>query len=176
MAKEIQQAESSKYSYENLQDAIKLIANGEFDVKRFYGLDENCTEAIYAYGYQFFQQKKYDEAVQIFSVLCFLEKNNEKYFEALAAASMLAENYMSAIIAYTTLFALGHVHPKYFYGLGECCLKLEKNEEAEKYFQSVVDYTNNMGEKFKKENIQIFDRSSAILDALKEKSTMQKSK
>lgn len=174
MEQEIQQADSSKYSYENLQSAIKLIASGEFDVKKFYGLDDNCTEAIYAYGYQIFQQKKYDKAMQIFSVLCFLDKNNEKYFEALASASMLAENYIAAMMAYTTLMALGHVKPKYFYGLGECCLKLNKNEEAKKYFQASIDYINNMGENFKAENIKMFNGTSAILDALKAKSEVKK--
>lgn len=174
MSKEIQEADGNKYSHESLQSAIELISSGNFDVKKFYGLDDNCTEAIYAYGYQIFQQKKYDKAMQIFSVLCFLDKNNEKYFEAFASASMLAENYISAMMAYTTLMALGYVKPKYFYGLGECCLKMNKIEEAKKYFQATVDYINNLGEKFKEENIKLFNNTESILDALKAKTEVKK--
>lgn len=160
---------SKKYTPKQLEEAMKFIASGDFNIKQFYGLDNQSTEIIYNFGYQFFEQKKYDMAVKIFALLCFIEPKEEKYLHALSAASILDKNYQSAIMAYTALLAQGHIKPKYFYGLGDCALNLGQIDNAVNYFKSTIDFINKMGDDYKKEHKKLFDEASIRYEALSKK-------
>ena len=92
--------------FEALRDAAAQIADGNFDIKKYYGITDDGLEAIYNIGYEMYNHKKYENAGDVFNLLTMLEPNSTKYLSACASAQYMAGNYdRNTICLYDSRYA-----------------------------------------------------------------------
>ena len=64
--------------FEALRDAAAQIADGNFDIKKYYGITDDGLEAIYNIGYKMYNKKKYENDGDVFSILTIIETSTKK--------------------------------------------------------------------------------------------------
>ncbi|MDR0595526.1 MAG: tetratricopeptide repeat protein [Puniceicoccales bacterium] len=152
---------------EEMLRVATAILDGTFDIKGYYGLTDGGVEAIYVAGYEFFQHKKYEQAQQIFSLLCFLDNSTPKFYYAYGAASFMLKQYFNAEIGYRAAMLTGDYTPKLFLRLAEACLWQNKIKETEDSLNEVMRLSQLDEFKDSDDAKHAASRASLILEGLK---------
>lgn len=152
-----------------LLDVATHILDGTFDIKEYYGITNEGLEAIYAAGYEFYKNKKYDKAQQTFSILCFLDNTSKKFYYSLGAASFMLQQYQVAEIAFRMSLMVGNYTLNVFMRLAECCLLSGKIENAVEFLEEIIRLSGVNTFKDDKESLELSVRASMILEGIKKK-------
>lgn len=79
--------------------ALDILASGG-TLKDISGLDDDDIEALYAIGYNFYKQGKYDEAESMFQYICLYAHLEPRFWMALGNCRQMQKNHQKAIDAY----------------------------------------------------------------------------
>ena len=155
--------------FEALRDAAAQIADGNFDIKKYYGITDDGLEAIYNIGYEMYNHKKYENAADVFSLLTVLEPNSTKYLSACASAQYMAENYIGALTFFKISMLNGDYNPKTLIRMSECSIKLEKFEDVKRYNDEIIKLGSDEKYKGNKEVASYVERAKMINSMIDEK-------
>jgi tetratricopeptide (TPR) repeat protein len=159
---------TEKTEKEKMFDIAMSVLDGTFDIKEYYNLTDGGAEAIYAAGYEFFRYKKYEQAQQIFALLCFIDNKCAKYSYAYGAASFMLKRYYEAEISYRCALLLGDYSPNLFMRLAEACLAQQKMKEPTECLNEVILLVES-GDFSDEESKHIAGRAFVILNGLNER-------
>lgn len=155
--------------FEALRDAAAQIADGNFDIKKYYGITDDGLEAIYNIGYEMYNHKKYENAADVFSLLTVLEPNSTKYLSACASAQYMAENYIGALTFFKISMLNGDYNPKTLMRMSECSIKLEQFDDVRRYNNEIIKLSSTDEYKNDKEVASYAERAKMINSMLDEK-------
>lgn len=109
--------------------ALELIADGG-SLKDIVGVDDDTVEALYALGYNFYVQDKYEEAEKLFQYVCLQSHLEPRYWMALANCRQMLKKYDSAIDGYGYTYVLKQDDPWPVIQGAICHLKMGNKELA----------------------------------------------
>lgn len=144
---------------------IKSITDGTFDIKEYYGISDDAVKGIYAIGYQMYNNKKYDIANTIFSLVSTIEPSGD-YFYAQGASLFMLKNYDAALAVYGMAVLRGRYTPSVFEQMARCCAYLEKVDLLQKYAAEAVRLGKTEEFKNNKAEVHAAERSGLMLDRL----------
>lgn len=120
-------------AFEGLTDeerrALEIIADGG-SLKDISGLEGETVEALYALGYSFYVQDKYEDAESLFQYVCLQSHLEPRYWMALANCRQMLKKHESAIDAYGYTYFLNDDDPWPVIQSAVCYLKLGNKELA----------------------------------------------
>ncbi|MDR1256061.1 MAG: tetratricopeptide repeat protein [Puniceicoccales bacterium] len=151
---------------EEMARIAQAIVDGTFDVKEYYGLNDASVEAIYAVGHEFYRNKKYTKALQIFSMLCFIDNKSKRFYYACGATAFMMKQYAYAEFGYRAALTVGDYSPNLFMRLAEACLAQNKIQEGKEYLEEVLRLSKL--DEFKNDEFteQALGRATIILERL----------
>ena len=94
------------------------------------GVTSKEEEALYTLGHQKYSNAEYDDAVQVFSMLCRISPTEARNFNALGATLQLQKRYQEAISCYAITLAVDILDADASLHSGECLLLMNKTFEA----------------------------------------------
>jgi type III secretion system low calcium response chaperone LcrH/SycD len=97
------------------------------DVRGLTGAD---IETVYAFGYNFYNQAKYEQAEPMFQFACLYQHTESRYWMALGNCRQMAKKYQPAIDAYGFAYALNLEDPWPVIQAAICLLALHNKELA----------------------------------------------
>lgn len=123
-------SESAKEISESLTDIIKgALASGN-SVKSALNISDDALEGIYSYGYNLYNQGRYQDSSYIFRFLSMIDYQKVKYLVGLAACLHQLEDYFDAIPLYMLAGQLDPENPLPFFHASDCFIKLNQLESA----------------------------------------------
>jgi type III secretion system low calcium response chaperone LcrH/SycD len=128
------------------------------------GVGDNTAEAMYAQGYQLYNNGKYGEARQIFSMLTVLNPLEPKYLLGQAASTHMMRELEHAAELYVRYTILSPQDPVPYYHAADCYIQLQEVDCAIVALNMVI---KKSGEK--PEYSSIKDRAKMMLGNLAEK-------
>ena len=155
--------------FEALRDAAAQIADGNFDIKKYYGITDDGLEAIYNIGYEMYNHKKYENAGDVFNLLTILEPNSTKYLSACASAQYMAGNYIGALLFFKMSMINGDYNPRTLMKMSECSIKLGKFDDVRRYNNEIIRLLSTDEYKEDKEVASYVERAKMINSMLDEK-------
>ncbi len=168
------QAVENAQHQEELERVKNAILDGTFDIKKYYNVTEDGLKAINAIAVQLYTNKKYEQAMNVFSILSMLDPSGDRYYAQAAAAFMLG-NYDLAFMLYSMSILFGKYTPILFEQLAECCAHLNKTELLYKYANESIRLSHEEEFKNNKVELKYAERAKLILGKLdnliKEKET-----
>lgn len=87
-------------------------------------------DALYAMGYNLYENAKYAEAVDVFRVLTLFEKEQRKNWMGLGAAYQMQKEYDRALQSYAYAALLDENDPYAPFHAAECFFSQEQNEKG----------------------------------------------
>ena len=109
--------------------AFQVIADGG-TLKDVRGLSDKDIEAIYAVGFNFYNQAKYDQAEPMFQFACMYAHDQARYWMALGNCRQMVKNYQGAIDAYGFAYIQDITNPWSAIQAAICYLALQNKEFA----------------------------------------------
>ena len=109
--------------------ALEVLAAGG-TLKDIRGLSKEDIETIYAMGYNFYNQAKYDRAEPMFQFACFYAHNQARYWMALGNCRQMSKKYQGAIDAYGFGYFLDSDDPWPLIQAAVCHLALGNKDAA----------------------------------------------
>lgn len=109
------------------------------------GFTDRLMEDIYRYGYDEFEQHRYEEASDIFLLLSTLNKYISAFWIALGRAEEKKEEIHSALLAYTTAFIVDSSNFGLTLDVVNCFVKLNQRKNAEIYLDKVIEEARAYG-------------------------------
>lgn len=100
---------------------------------------DKSLEFVYASGYRYFANEKYDKAAEIFSMLCAFRPLNVKYLTAFAICWKRLKQYDLALTAFNTLSLLEPENTVPVLHTAECYLAKGETETAAEILQILVE-------------------------------------
>jgi type III secretion system low calcium response chaperone LcrH/SycD len=113
-----------------------LFAGGT--VADIYGLDATQIEAVYALGYNLYNQGRWAQALQVFSFLTFHDHVDRRLHIARAACLQMLKRYEEALTAYLLAHVLDVSDPAVGLQLAECLIALRRKPEARAALETVA--------------------------------------
>lgn len=129
--------------------------------KDLVGVKDDFMTALYAAAHQMYQNNKYKEANQMFSLLCTLDHLERKYWLGLGACCQMEKKYTIALECYGFAVILEYKNPDAHLYAAECMLALAKKEEAKPVLSNIVELCTQ------KEQLPIKEKAKALLSLLK---------
>jgi type III secretion system low calcium response chaperone LcrH/SycD len=122
---------------ETLEGAIKrlLDANTSPDPQIAF-LSSDGIEALYAFGYGFYQSGNYEKAMHFFRFLTLIDIGNRKHWMGLGAAYQMLKQYERALQAYGQAALLDESDPYTHWHAAECFLAINNYEQAKEALTS----------------------------------------
>jgi|EndMetStandDraft_7_1072992.scaffolds.fasta_scaffold457703_2 type III secretion system low calcium response chaperone LcrH/SycD len=131
-------------------------------LKAIHGYTDEEFEALYALGYNFYNQGKFAEALQAFGFLLMHDQLERKYYKAFGSCQQMLKRYEEAIRNYSMASVLDLTDPEPTFHTAECMVGLGMPAEAIEALEIVVAQT-----KGKAERQVMHDRAKAMIDLLK---------
>ncbi|MDR2029877.1 MAG: tetratricopeptide repeat protein [Puniceicoccales bacterium] len=103
------------------------------------GITDAEKQQAYGLGYQFFQQKKYDNAMIIFEALYVLDPLNADYSKAIAVTLQMQGNLGDAAIQYLMTYFFHQEDLSMAMFSARCMIELGGGEQAYYVLRSIVD-------------------------------------
>lgn len=127
----------SKINEESLaklpEAAKKMISGGEdrLTYQDFFGLSNETLRSMYTLGYQYFEQKDYKKAVDVFSVVTTFNPYISDFWNAMALCYQNLQEYQKALDTFSVACETNQnaVGPRI--SRAECCLNLNLLSQAE---------------------------------------------
>lgn len=108
-------------------------------LKDIEGVSDETMEEMYACAYYFYQERKLDEAEDLFKVLCMYDLNNADYVIGLGAVHQIRKNYQKACDFYALAYVMADNNfLPMLYG-GQCQLLMGNTARALQCFDTVVE-------------------------------------
>ncbi len=101
------------------------------------GYTEDELEAVYHFAHNAYQQRKYEEARQLFQFLVHNDHAESRFWMGLAASLQMSGGHKQAVTAYGMAAILDATNPRPALHAGECYLALGDPENARNAFNSV---------------------------------------
>jgi type III secretion system low calcium response chaperone LcrH/SycD len=119
------------------EDALsELIAAYTKEGKPLPHFSEDTVEALYSFGYGFYQHAKFDKAIHFFRFLTLIDTQNPKHWMGLGASLQMVKDYHKAIQCFGYAALLNPSNPYPPFHAAECFLSLEENEKAIEVFKA----------------------------------------
>lgn len=126
------------------------------------GLKSDQMEALYAAGYNFYTAGRYEDACNIFRLLCSYDHTNPRNWIALGGAAQHVNNHRSAGAAFTFAAILNPDDPVPQIHAADSFIALKNFAQAEKCARAVVSLCGD-----NPEYATIKARATALVEALK---------
>lgn len=113
-------------------------------MQELFELSDHTMQKIYTLGYQYFQKKEIDRAIDIFSVVTAFNPCISDFWNALALCYQAKNELQLAIEAFTYACKTNEISVAPLVSRAECCLKLNLIDEAHREieFASKIVETN----------------------------------
>ena len=108
---------------ELIDEILKLMGNGCL-LKDILHFTDDHIEAIYNYGYQLYENGKFDDAIEIFKNLTIIDPLYYNGYFGLAASFQQKKNFIKAIEFYVLSSVYNPSDPMPYYYAAECYLEL----------------------------------------------------
>ena len=113
----------------SVEDLIKNIQEG-YSIAAAMGFSKDKLEAVYAIGYQFFNQGKYEKAMRLFGFLLIHEQSDRRFFIAFGTCLQML-NAPDEAIKYLSIASVWEPSdPAPAVKIAECLLSLNRSSEA----------------------------------------------
>ncbi|MBP9693122.1 MAG: SycD/LcrH family type III secretion system chaperone [Alphaproteobacteria bacterium] len=112
------------------------------------GIKPESLETVYAVGHLYYEQGKYDQALQIFQLLSVLDSDNLKFWKAYAGALQMVDRLTDAITAYSFCVYLDATDPEVPFHAGKCYLALGDLAKAQMAFQGAAYFAKMNPKKY----------------------------
>jgi len=140
--------------------ALDLLAIGA-TLKDVKGFSDDQFDALYALGYNLYNQGKYAEAMSAFGFLLMHDQFERKYYKAFGSCQQMLKRYEEAIRNYSMASILDLRDPEPTFHTAECMLAMGLVTEATEALQMVVKQTET-----KPDYQAMNQRAKVILDAI----------
>jgi type III secretion system low calcium response chaperone LcrH/SycD len=131
-------------------------------LKAIHGYTDEEFEALYALGYNFYNQGKFAEALQAFGFLLMHDQLERKYYKAFGSCQQMLKRYEDAVRNYSIASILDLTDPEPTFHTAECMIALGMPVEAIEALEIVAEMT-----KGKAERKVMHDRAHAMMELLK---------
>ena|SRR6187402_468667 len=131
-------------------------------LKAVHGYTDEEFDALYALGYNFYNQGKFAEALQAFGFLLMHDQLERKYYKAFGSCQQMLKRYEDAVRNYSIASILDLTDPEPTFHSAECMVALGMPAEAIEALEIVVEAT-----KGKAERQVMHDRAQAMMELLK---------
>ncbi len=112
-----------------VEDLLKNIQEG-YSIAAAMGFSKDKLEAVYAIGYQFFNQGKYEKAMKLFGFLLIHEQSDRRFFIAFGTCLQML-NAPNEAIKYLSIASVWEPSdPAPAVKIAECLLSLNRSSEA----------------------------------------------
>lgn len=156
--------------YEMLKSAAEQIADGSFDIKKYYGVTDDALEAIYSIGYEMYNHKQYEKSTGVFTVLTMLDPTSTKYLSACASSCFMEKNFIGALHMFRMSLVNGDYNPKILMRMSECAMNLKQYDDVRRYNDEIINFAKKDEYKNDKETMSYAARAemmNGMLDSLK---------
>ncbi|ADI38323.1 SycD/LcrH family type III secretion system chaperone [Waddlia chondrophila] len=113
-----------------------LISRYEKDGKPIPEFSRDTIEALYSFGYGFYQSAKYDQSIHFFRFLTLVDSNTSKHWMGLGAALQMSKQYHHAIQCFGYAAVLTPGNPLAPFHAAECFLSLGEHDRAAAVFDA----------------------------------------
>lgn len=120
----------------SFSELLKKIESGS-SLAQAAGLTKNELEAIYTYGYVFFNQGKYCEALDIFALLLVFEQADRRFFIAAGTCLQMLKIYDKAIEYLGIANLFDPTDPAPAVQVAECLLSMKRFSEAYELLKTI---------------------------------------
>jgi len=128
------------------------------------GVPQQQLEALYALGHSLYTAGSYKDAVTIFQGLCLYDYGDSRFWTGLGASLQGDGQFEKAIDVYSmAAMTTGLADPSPIYYAAQCCLKLNKVEEA----IAALEGLTVMGAEGRADHAAIKAKGAGLLEALK---------
>lgn len=120
-------------SEEHLRQIIDQYSEKGVKIPQF---SQDTVEALYAFGFGFYQHGKFDQAVHFFRFLTLIDFNQRKHWMGLGASYQMLKDYARAIQCFGYAAMLNPSDPYAHFHAAECFLSLKETEKAKEALKS----------------------------------------
>jgi len=113
-----------------IEGIMTKMVGGNLTFKEAIGFSSELIEEMYGYAYTLFQSGKYEEVLPIFTILRFIDGNDERFTFSIAVTHHHMKNYTEAAGNYMLCELLNPDDPLPLYHLSDCFTKLNQPELA----------------------------------------------
>lgn len=128
---------SSNFTEDFLSKFIEGCDKDALNFDKLLSIPSKTQEETYAVGYRYYENGKYQEAVNIFRFLILSESHNKKYWLGLGASLQMLKEYAKALEAYLIASSMDETDPYVFLYMSDCLIVLGKIEEALEILKTV---------------------------------------
>jgi type III secretion system low calcium response chaperone LcrH/SycD len=146
----------------SVEDLINNIQEG-CSIAAAMGISKEKLEAVYATGYQFFNQGKYEKAMKLFGFLLIHEQSDRRFFIAFGTCLQMLSAPAEAIKYLSIASVWEPSDPGPAVQISECLLSMGRSNEAYKLLKEI---DNEFGSLSKFEGISIKVKSMLKIKAL----------
>jgi type III secretion system low calcium response chaperone LcrH/SycD len=145
------------------KDYSEAILSGA-TLKKLMGLSDHEMAAVYALGYNLYNQAKYLEAAKAFAFLVQHDHYERKYYKALGSALQMLKRYKDALQNYGMAATLDLTDPEPNFHAAECLIALGMLTEARDALEACIGMCAN-----KPGTARMAERANAMLDIVRQK-------
>jgi type III secretion system low calcium response chaperone LcrH/SycD len=155
-------AEGRLFEPEDLAPIAEALLNGAA-VSDFTGLTAKELDGLYALGHQFYAAGAYDKGENIFTLLCFLDQYQSRFWLGLGGCRQGQNKYTEAVKAYEmATLTSGLADPAPVFQAALCYLKLADLESA----RDVLKGLEEILDENKPEENQVLRKTRSLLEAI----------
>lgn len=102
-------------------------------------LSREEKKEVYTIGYQLYQERKYQEALELFRLIYSQEPNNTTFYEAVTTCEKVLKEYTKALKYYGLASLLDPSNLAYPLAIAECQLRLGETSQAIKTLMNLSE-------------------------------------
>ncbi len=130
-------AQNEQELLETAQELAKHVQAGG-TIGAFIDLDDDELEAIYAVGYNQFAARKFDQAINIFKLLCLYDHLEERWYYSLGVAQQGKGDYEAALKSFSVATILDMMDPNPQAQAAYCLMALGHRDEAKSALEGAI--------------------------------------
>ncbi|NGX43592.1 MAG: Chaperone protein IpgC [Chlamydiae bacterium] len=131
---------------EEIRSFIEKYPNGDKELPK---ISKNAIEAVYAFGYGFYENGKYESAMHFFRFLTLADSQNRKYWMGLGAAYQMLKDHERALQSYGYAALLNENEPTAHFHAAECFFALKNREQGNEALTSAKTVALRKPKKYK---------------------------
>ena len=139
---------------------VKLLGGGG-TLKDVYDYTDEEFDALYALGYNLYNQGKFSEALTAFGFLLMHDQFERKYYKAFGSCQQMLKRYEEAVRNYSMASILDMTDPEPTFHTAECLVALNMPEDAKQALGFVLKDTEG-----RPEYAAMHERAKAMIEVL----------